>query len=115
MVFWKSDLVMWPCSMSKDGAPQKRPLESVADFLDDDIVGILMSGRKFAFRCPGTDRGPSFPLVPSLDGYDGHLYETPGFRSFISSLLAEGTLAFTVSGGLGFVHPYELMRKYEAP
>jgi len=114
MIFWKTDLLLWPCSKSKDGKSRTRPQQSVTDFLDDTAADVLRRARKLAFECPGTKRGPSSPLVASLDRYDGHLCDTRGFRAFISSLLAEGTLCLTISGGLGFVHPYEPIRDYEA-
>jgi hypothetical protein len=114
MLFWQSDLVVWPCCSGKDGASSGRPPHRIVDLLSPTAANLLRRGRRDAFRCLNNELDRSSELVPALDRYNGHLYKVPEFRPFVEDLLVDRSHALIESAGLGFVHPYELIHDYDA-
>jgi len=111
-----SDLVVFPCSASKNGARLSATLKRtrVSDLVGVASRQLLEEGRRLAFQRRRTWIDQRSDLVQALALYTGNPYKVDEFRAQILRLLGGGTHCLILSGGYGLVRPEEPIHDYGA-
>src|SRR5262245_57415539 len=105
--FKSRDLIIAPCSDSKKGSKKLNRETAVSSLLPRSAGKLLKKARKLAFSRRNTSLAGDSPPATSLWLYTGYLNEFPGLRKTVRKLLAARVHVLTLSGGYGFIHPYE--------
>jgi len=109
----KTDLLILPCTLGKKGKRTTWPQKRLRDFLGSKAAKVLRTGRRLAFKRPGTRLDPKSTRKAGLDMYSGHLYP-PAVKRLIRRELKRGVYVLILTGGYGLAHPQERKRTYEA-
>src|SRR5437667_11494896 len=101
MVRSPPDLLIFPCSKSKDapGLSRSSPARHFSDDLSCRAAQALADGRTLAFQRPGTEIDRRSPLVLALGLYSGHQYRTDDFVGRVLDAIQSGVACVIVSRG----------------
>jgi len=111
------DLLIFPCSASKEGHATTKPIPSarIKDFISRKSANELLAAWDKVFKDKKTETSIMLdsPLVQALALYTGNQFRVRDFKDRVAEAIRSGIHCLIISGGYGLIRAEEPIHSYE--